>query len=177
MHIIIGFLTAVAGLVWALYRLQNSGVDLNSFNPFYWVRRRNWEKRIGTKALHSISNPMEAAAVLVVAMAELNGMVTQELKQKVIALFSSEFKVSEKEAIHLYASSSHLLKDALNVSAEVKHILGPTISLYENRHKSSLLDMLNEVGNFEGGFSQPQEELLKNINRLLSMNKSNSKQW
>ncbi|MCX4027671.1 TerB family tellurite resistance protein [Endozoicomonas sp. SM1973] len=177
MHIIIGFLTAVAGLVWALYRLQNSGVDLNSFNPFHWVRRRNWEKKLGTKPLHSISNPMEAAAVLVVAMAELNGTVTQELKQKVILLFASEFNIPEKEAIQLYASSSYLLKDAINISAEVKHILDPTISQYENRHQSSLLSMLNAVGNFEGDFSQPQAALLKSISQLFKLKNNQSNRW
>lgn len=44
MHILIGLITAIAGLVWALHSLQNAGVNLNGFNPFYWMRRRKWEK-------------------------------------------------------------------------------------------------------------------------------------
>lgn len=52
MHILIAFLTTVAGLIWALYRLQNSGVNLNAFNPFYWMHRRKWQKKYGTKAIH-----------------------------------------------------------------------------------------------------------------------------
>ena len=37
---LIGFITALAGLIWALHSLQNAGVNLNAFNPFYWARRR-----------------------------------------------------------------------------------------------------------------------------------------
>ena len=46
MHILIAAITAIGGLIWALYRLQNSGFDLNAFNPFYWARRREWEKKL-----------------------------------------------------------------------------------------------------------------------------------
>lgn len=40
MHIIIGVITAIAGLLWALNRLNESGFNLNSLNPFLWARRR-----------------------------------------------------------------------------------------------------------------------------------------
>ena len=65
MHILIGILTAIAGLVWALYRLQNSGVNLNSFNPFFWFRRRKWEKNLHGKQLHRLDKPIDVAAALV----------------------------------------------------------------------------------------------------------------
>lgn len=53
MHIIIGFITAFAGLVWALNSLQNAGFDLNSLNPFALMRRRRWAKKLGTKPMHA----------------------------------------------------------------------------------------------------------------------------
>ena len=44
MHIVIGILTAVAGLFWAISALQNSGA-IDSLNPFLWRRRaRSGEK-------------------------------------------------------------------------------------------------------------------------------------
>ena len=42
MHIIIGFLTALATLLYALDRL---GVDLGWFNPWAWKRRRGPPRR------------------------------------------------------------------------------------------------------------------------------------
>ena len=82
MHIIIAILTAVVGVIWALYRLQNSGVDLNSFNPFYWLRRRAWEAKLGTKPLHRLEKPLEVAAVLVVAALKTEGEISREQKRK-----------------------------------------------------------------------------------------------
>ena len=40
MHYVIGFITALAALLFALRKLQEAGVDLNAFNPYVWWRRR-----------------------------------------------------------------------------------------------------------------------------------------
>ena len=46
-HIVIGVLSAVAGLIWAMVALQRSGLDLNALNPFLWHRRSQWKKKYG----------------------------------------------------------------------------------------------------------------------------------
>ena len=70
MHIIIAIVTAIAGLIWALIRLQNSGIDLNSFNPFYWARRRKWERQYTMKPIHNLQQPLDAAVVWLVGIAK-----------------------------------------------------------------------------------------------------------
>lgn len=94
MHIIIGVLTAIAGLVWALHSLQNSGVDLNSFNPFTWARRRKWEKLYGAKPLYNLVKPMEAAASLIVGTLAQEGIISSDQKMQVISLFNSLLKIA-----------------------------------------------------------------------------------
>ncbi|HEY7886433.1 MAG TPA: TerB family tellurite resistance protein [Cellvibrionaceae bacterium] len=165
MHIIIAILTAAAGLIWALYRLQNSGVDLNSFNPFYWMRRKKWQAEVGTKPLHRLQSPMEAAAVLVVAMIELDGVVTREAKAEIIKVFSHEFDISDKEAIELYAASSHLLKNSSYIPAEVKMILAPSKEKYQRSQQESLLKMLHQVSTIEGEANKTQLELIAAVNK------------
>lgn len=177
MHIIIGLITAVAGLVWALYRLQNSGVDINSFNPFYWIRRRKWQQQLGVKPLHRITNPMDGAAVLVVAMAGLDGVVTREHRQEIIGLFIKEFGLEPKAAAELYAESSHLLKDVANVVAEVKSILAPTQALYEARHRESLFCMLEDVSTKEGVPTSAQQELLKAVRNEFQARSVQPRKW
>jgi hypothetical protein len=44
MHYLIGLITAVAMLIFALSRLQRAGLDLNALNPFLWYRRAQWKK-------------------------------------------------------------------------------------------------------------------------------------
>lgn len=167
MHIIIGVLTALAGLVWALYRLQNSGVDLNAFNPFYWARRRKWAKELGTKPLHRIQQPMEAAAVLVVATAKLHGDITRELKALVLQLFMEEFNIDQREAIAHYSASVHLLDGVVNLQAEVKNILAPTQEQFKPIQIQSLLTMLNKVA-AEDDASEEQMALIESVEACLT---------
>ena len=55
MYIIIGFLTTIAGLIWALHALQNAGFDLNSLNPFYYARRRKWQNTYGARPILNLA--------------------------------------------------------------------------------------------------------------------------
>ena len=167
MHIIIGLITAIAGLIWALYRLQQSGVDLNSFNPFHWLRRKKWEAQVGTKPLHRLDNSMEAAAVLIVAMAELDGTVTRETKSSVLQLFIREFELSEKDAAEMYATASYLLKEAAYLPVEVKNILAPSKHQFLPNQTELLLGMLAQVSTMEGEANQTQTEFLEAVRREL----------
>lgn len=177
MHILIGLITAIGGLIWALYRLQNAGVDLNSFNPFYWLRLRAWRKKMGSKPLHSLDNSMEAAAVLVVAMAELKGTVTQQAKQQVIDLFCAEFNLAKKSALELYASCSHWLKETANVPEEVKNILAPSKSQFEQRHVESLTNMLETTAQIDGEVTEQQQKLLQNTIAEFSKDEIQQGKW
>ncbi|MDR2709808.1 MAG: TerB family tellurite resistance protein [Burkholderiales bacterium] len=113
MHIIIAAITALAALIYALYRLQDAGVDLNSFNPFTWYRRHQWKKNFHAHPALAVSNPMDIAAVALLHVAELKGELTRETRQTLLNLFQSTFKIDEKTASELFSSTSFLLKDGL----------------------------------------------------------------
>ncbi len=168
MHIILGLITTVGGVIWALYRLQNSGVDLNSFNPFYWARRRSWEKQLGTKEIHRLQSSIEAAALLVVAMARLEGEVTREQKKEITSLFVKEFGINQSVALDYYTSSSHMLKDVMNISSEVRNVLKPTKAEFKSNHVDALLEMLSMVSRAEGPANAEQELLLKVVSDELN---------
>ena len=168
MHLIIAFLTAVAGVIWALYRLQNSGVDLNSFNPFFWARRRAWEKKAGTKPLHQIENGMDAAATIVVATAKLEGELSIELKRYLFSLFESEFNVSHSRATEMFTSSAFMLNDAVNLTKEVSYILAPSKASFSQAQVQSLLKMMDKISTFEGPASNEQLELVLAVEKAFA---------
>ncbi len=176
MHIIIAFISALGGLVWALYWLNNSGVNLNSFNPFYWARRREWQKRLGTKAIHQLTNPMEAAAALVVATAEIEGSVARDTKADILTLFCEEFAIDRAKANEMYGSSAYLLKELANIPAEVKMILSPSLDKFEQRHKETLIDMMTKVSEMEDQRSQAQQALLDAVRAELQQTQHQA-QW
>ncbi|WP_148714224.1 hypothetical protein [Chitinolyticbacter meiyuanensis] len=111
MHIIIGLLTSIAGLVWALHALQRAGLDLNALNPFTWLRRRHWAKQHAAHLGLTVRHVMDIAALALMHTAKLKGELTRETKTELISLYQSTFKTDEREARDLFDASAFKLRD------------------------------------------------------------------
>ncbi|WP_250460914.1 hypothetical protein [Microbulbifer litoralis] len=177
MHIIIGIITAIAGLLWALNSLQNAGVNLNAFNPFTWARRRKWEKKLGTKPMHGLTDSMDAAALLVVAVAKADGEITRDTKLEVLRLFEQEFGISRGRSLELFSASTYMLRDVLDMSAEVRHVLAPSKADYRQSHIDKLLDMMHRVADFEAEATQAQLGLIDAVKREFDLNAGQAANW
>ena len=108
---------------------------------------------------------MEAAALLAVAMAMLEGEITREQKNEIISLFVKEFGIAQETASDYYSSSSHMLKDVMSISAEVKNVLKPTKSDFKQNHVDTLVIMLSKISTAEGPANTEQELLLQAVTR------------
>lgn len=177
MHIIIAVITAIAGLIWALNSLQNAGVDLNAFNPFTWARRRKWEKKLGVKPMHALRDSMEAAALLVVAMAKEDGEITRDTKMEILQLFEQELGITRKRSLELFSSSTYMLRDVLDMSAEVRHVLAPSKDDYQNSHIEKLLKMMQQVAGFEGEVSQGQADIIDAVKKEFRLDVEQPAHW
>ena len=176
MHILIGLITAVAGLIWALHSLQNAGVNLNAFNPFTWMRRRKWEKQLGIKPMHALTSSMDAAALLVVAMAKEHGDITRESKLEILSLFETEFGIKRSKSIEMYSSSVYMLQGALNMADEVRHILKPSKKGFGKNQVTKLLDMLNKVACLEDT-TEGQKAIIKAVEQELTFKDEQPEKW
>jgi len=177
MHIIIAAITAIAGLIWALHSLQNAGLDLNSFNPFTWARRRKWEKMYGAKPIYNLTKPMEAAAAIMVGVLKQEGEISREQKQEVISLFKLNFDLSDQEAVDLFASSAHLVKNEVNFDQSIKHILKPSIGQFTPDMASSFIDLLDKVSKMEGAPSKSQISVISNVKSELGKQSKPNSKW
>lgn len=174
MHIIIAAISALAALVWALHSLQNSGVDLNSFNPFTWARRRKWQKQYGTKPVYNLSTPMEAAAAIIVGTLKQEGEISREQKQTVINLFTTNFNLENQDALDLFASSSHLVQGEVNFEHSVPHILKLSVKQFTPSMITTFLSLLEQVVNLEGEPTKGQSNIITNVrNEFKKVNKNN----
>ncbi len=176
MHILIGVITAIGGLIWALNSLQNSGVNLNSFNPFFWMRRRKWEKQLGVKPMHGLTDSMEVAALLIVSLAKEHGDITRDTKLEVLSLFEREFGVARSKAIEMYASSMYYIQGALDMSAEVRNILKPSKESFTPENKTKLIEMLKSVANLEDE-SEGQRAIISAVEAELGGGSEPDKKW
>lgn len=177
MHIIIGVITALAGFFWALHSLQNAGVDLNAFNPFTWMRRRKWAKKLGTKPMHALTDSMDAAALLVLAVAKAEGEITRETKMEILELFEREFGIKRNRSIELFSSSVYFLDGTMNMAAEVKHVLAPSKREFQPAQVKKLLDMLTAVASLEGGSSARQAAIIDAVGTEFEVKAEKATQW
>ena len=177
MHIIIGIITAVAGLIWALNSLQNSGFDLNSLNPFTWARRRKWEKQLGTKPMHALTDSMDVAALLVVSLAKDEGEITRETKLEILGLFEKEFGIKRNKSIEIFSSSIHMLQGTLNMAGEVRHVLKPSKETFTASHINKLMRMLQRTVNLEGEPTKGQREIVAAVESEFNHKGEKPSQW
>lgn len=119
MHIVIGVISALAGLCWALIALQRSGLDLNELNPFLWARRRKWRMLYGARPIFNLTKPLEVAALLIVAVLKEEGDISREQKSEVLSIFEREFHLDAGKAAEMYKSCLFLLKDEMNIEQSV----------------------------------------------------------
>ena len=168
MHILIGLITAVAGLIWALYSLQRAGVNLNAFNPFFWYRRTHWSKKYGQDPLYGLDRPIDAAVVVLLGMAKLEGEISREQKQELLHIFETEFKLGNSQATELFASTSFLLQRENNFLANIHKILAPSKSQFTAEQTESLTELMSRVGKVDSELSVSQRQLIDLVGQALT---------
>ena len=174
MHIFLGLITAVASLLWALNRF---GVDIHSLNPFHWQRRNRWKKQMATRPIHTLTKPIEAAAVLIVGIAQTEGLVSREQKAGIINIFRTELKQDETAANDMFGSAAFLTKHVLDLAAEVPLILAPNKAYFSEEQARSLLNMLTLVAAMDSAISTVQQNIIKAVERELLQDKVKPGEW
>ena len=177
MHILIAFIATLSGLIWALWRLQQSGVDLNAFNPFYWKRRRAWAQKVGVKPRHQLDKPMEAAAALLLGAVKTEGEISREQKQSLISLFEKEFRLSSSAARDLFSATAFMLQDVMDMAAEVRPILSPCLEKFTVEQKQSVLDMLHTACTMDGDLNQQQHGIIDATTKVFQVTSEEPNQW
>lgn len=160
MHIVIGVLTAVAGLIWALVALQRAGVSIGSLDPFAWYRRMQWQKKYADKPLYCLNEPMDVAAVLLLATAKCEGEVSAEQKQMLLRTFESEFSQTTDEAADLLVASAHLLRNEVYLVDNLDRVLERSKDRFTPTQVASLSMLMRRIAELEGPINEEQRKLI-----------------
>lgn len=168
MHYLIGLITAVAALLFALSRLQRAGLDLNALNPFLWYRRAQWRRLYGSKPLYSLDKPMEVAALLLLATAKCEGEISAEQKKFLLDTFKNEFHLSDKEAADLLASSAYLLRDELYIANELDKVLARSKQQFTPEQSESAITLMEQIAWVDGEPNHEQAKLIDSTKQIFS---------
>lgn len=157
---LIGLLTAITGLIWALVALERAGKTLSFASPFTWYRSTEWRKQYGQKPLYSLREPVDVAGVLLLGMAKCEGEVSGRQKSELVAIFEREFHLNAKDAADLLVASAHLLRDEVYIFDSLPQILAPSAAAFTREHVSSLLELMHRIATLESPLKDEQTKLL-----------------
>ena len=175
MHVFISFLTAIAGLIWALVALDRAGVRLSS--PFALFRRYQWNKKYSRKPIHSLTEPMDVVALLLLGIAKCEGEISADQKRQLLNIFEQEFQISSDEAFDLLLSSSHLIRNELYLVDEIDKVLEPSLSRFTDAHISTVESLMRQVASLERPANEEQIKLIAGVRRVFGTVNYSSGKW
>ena len=130
MHILLALLGAASTIGMILWRLRGAAnaahevVDAADGVRLFF-RRSKWSRKVNSDILKRIDDPREAAAAMMVAIAEQDGFLTEQMSETLIGMMMSEFRVGEREADELMQRGRWLAKDAGDLGQFLRRLSAP----------------------------------------------------
>lgn len=174
---IIGVITAVAGLLWAINALQRSGFDIRALNPFAWLRRREWEKRYGEKPLYTLTDPVDVAGVLLLGVARCDGELSSGQKAEIMKAFEQEMRLSRDEAADLLRASAHLIRNEVYLVDQLDRILAPAANRFTSEQLASVLNLMTRVAASDNPVNAEQQKLIDGVYDFFNRRQAGKRGW
>jgi uncharacterized tellurite resistance protein B-like protein len=174
---IIAIITALAGLIWALTALRNTGFQFSSLNPFLAIRRWRWSRDFGAKPIFKLTRPMDAAAVVLVAIAKADGVMSSEQKQTLLTMFQHRFEMSANEASDMLTSTIYLLRDELSIAEDVDKIFERSAARFEPQQVGELMGMMRQLASMDGSINAEQARILAATETFFARIHAPQKKW
>jgi len=169
MHIIIAILAALAAAFWAFTHFVNAANqgreaigDVKGV-----IRRGKWSRRVDQRLIENLSDPREAAAVLIYQIAAYDGAVSDRQQAQIVADMQNSFDADEETAHGLYAFGRMAVGEINDASNNVRKILRPVIEICTDAEKGQLIALLERTAEIEGPRTDIQRGLIAEARRLL----------
>ena len=127
MSIIIAILGALAAAFWAFtYFVNAANEGREAIGEVKGViRRGKWNRRIDQRLIENLSDPREAAAVLLYQVAAYDGAVTDRQQSQIVANMRDAFDADEETAQGLFAFGRMAVGEINDAGNNVRKILRP----------------------------------------------------
>ena len=116
-----------------------------------------------------LTDPREAAAVLLVQQAVYAGPVTIEEKQTILALMRGAFGVDAGEAEGLFSFGRAAVGQAGDAANSLRRLVRPIRDACTLDEMKDLAAMLEQVGETDGAMNEHQRRLVAELRRALNL--------
>lgn len=168
MSIIAALLAAmgvVGVLLWRLNQASDAAKGLleTAEDTRGFFRRMAWRRKSGKNPLDTVTDPREAAAAMMAAIAQWDAAISDRELDAIRAQVRQYFGANEEQANELLAMGRWLSRDTADIGSFLRRASTCVIAQCSPRERQDLLAMLNAVANAEG---KPRDVLQQELKRF-----------
>lgn len=120
---------------------------------------------------------MSAAAVILLAVAKIDGEISKEEKDAILQVFLTDFHLSDEQARGLLVSTSFLIKDEMSLLGQAASILERSLARFTKDQVDSFLAMLRKVADIEAGSQDKKAALIAEVSAVFQPENKNDSTW
>lgn len=169
MHVLLAIIGALTAAFFAFHYFVDAaeqGRDaLKDARGAY--RRRKWSKQIDARLIENLTDPREAAAILLYQIARYDGAVTERQKAAIVSQMRLAFSADQDTAEGLYAFARMAGGEVNDAANSLRKILAPIIDACTQDEKISFLTMLKTIAEVESPITDTQQRLINEAQHVL----------
>ncbi len=174
MHIIAIIASVIGGLLFVLWRMQqaaNATRDIaDAASEVQGLFRRwKWSRKANANPLDMIEDPREAAAAMMVAVAQNDGPLTDAERTLIISKMTETFDSSPKQAEELLARGRWLTKDSLDIANVMRRVAPVILKSCGPNERRDLLAMLLAAATVHGPLDPTIQQDIKRFAQQLQV--------
>lgn len=150
MHILAALGAVIAAIVIILYRMQQASDAARNLadaagDAHGLFRRWKWRRKHLQNPLDAIEDAREAAAAMMVVVAQSDGLMSQAESQAILGQMTHYFGATSKQAEELLARARWLVQDRSDAGEAFRRLKPVIVAQCGPQERRDLIDMLNAV--------------------------------
>lgn len=166
---ILGIIAALFGVVAvALWRVNQAADAVRNVSDAaveahgLW-RRFSWRRKLAGDRLELVTDPREAGAAMLVAVAQADAALSQREEAALIEEFKTTFETNDAQARELLAQARWTVAE----SRDLDRVIGKLSRNMDGEQKSDMLGLMSRIATLEGPASEALKRSLDTFARSL----------
>lgn len=167
--LILAVLGAAGVVLWRLYMATEAarGLADAANNAHGFFRRLGWRRKFAKSNLDLVQDPREAAAAMMVALAQSDGAMTERERRVILSAMVQRLGTSGQQTEELLAHGRWLVRDVGEAGNCFSKLAPPVKRTCSREQIGELLEMLEDVATAEGPPGGVEAAALKQLRTAL----------
>ena len=169
MAIILGIIGFLSAALWCFVRFSNAARKGQKAAEEIkgLIRSHRHLRQIDKRLVENLSDPRDAAAILLLQTATYKGLLDAEAQDHMRGLMREGFECDEQTMAELLAFAKVALNEINDASNSLRKILKQVNEVCNTAEKEQLVEMMLAVGQFDGEPNDQQELIIRETKRHL----------